>query len=301
MRVTDQQTYQLLLSNFQQVSRNLLTSQEQVSTGKRVNTPSDDPEAFGRIVATKSSLSQTTQWSRNIDRGTSRLDMADSTLSQVNNLLSRVKELAVAAASGTSTAADRVTAATEVRSIDRQLVGLANTQADGISIFAGTKTDIQPYAVTSGDTVAYSGNAETQSIAVGQNETIQVTIPGSQIFGGPTTDIFGTLANLLTALGSNNVSGIQTGIADMDQSISQIANAQAQVGALANRLSTTQTALTNSSTTLQAALSKDQDVDIATAITQLTQYQTEYQASAKALTTLFSTSLLNFLGAPTTG
>jgi len=301
MRVTDQQTYQLLLSNFQQVSRNLLTAQQQVSTGKRVNTPSDDPEAFGRIVATKSSLSQTTQWSRNIDRGTSRLQIADSTLSQVSNLLSRVKELAVAAASGTSSAADRVTAATEVRSIDRQLVGLANTQADGISIFAGTKTDIQPYAVTSGDTVAYSGNAETQSIAVGQNETIQVTIPGSQIFGGPTTDIFGTLANLLTALGSNNVSGIQTGIADMDQSISQIANAQAQVGALANRLSTTQTALTNASTTLQAALSKDQDVDIATAITQLTQYQTEYQASAKALTTLFSTSLLNFLGAPTTG
>lgn len=300
MRVTDQQSYQLLLSNFQQVSRNLLTAQQQVSTGRRVNTPSDDPEAFGRIVSTKSSLSQATQWLRNIDRGTSRLDMADSTLSQVSNLLSRVKELAVASASGTSTANDRLAAATEVRDIDRQLVALANTQADGQSIFAGTKTDIQPYAVTSGDTVTYSGNAETQSIAVGQNDTIQVTIPGSQIFGGPTTDVFGSIANLLTALGANDVTGIQTGIADMDQAISQVANAQGEVGALENRLSTTKTALTDASTTLQAALSKDQDIDMATAIAQLSQYQTSYQASARALNTLFSTSLLNFLGTPTT-
>lgn len=301
MRVTDQQSYRLLLSNFQDVSRNLLTAQQQVSTGRRINRPSDDPEAFGRIVGTKSSLSQTTQWLRNIDRGTSRMDVADSTLGQVSTLLSRIKELAVGAASGTSSANDRITAQTQVRNIHRQLVALANTQADGLSIFAGTKTNIQPYAVTSGDTVTYSGNAETQSIAVGQNETIQVTIPGGQIFDGPTTDIFATIANLLTALGSNSVSGIQTGIGDMDQAISQIANAQGQVGALANRLSTTRTALTDASVTLQSALSKDQDVDLATAITQLTQYQTAYQASAKALDSLYSTSLLNFLGTPTRG
>jgi flagellar hook-associated protein 3 FlgL len=204
MRVADQQMYGILLGNLQRSRLQLLTSQEQISSQKRVTNPSDDPSAFGQIVLDKSALSQTTQWVRNINFGTSRVNAADQALGQVQNLITRVRELTIQASSDTTSAEGRQSIAKEVRQLQRQLVQLGNTEVAGQAIFGGTKTDVQPFTITSGDTVAYQGNSETQSIAVGENQTVQILVPGSSIFTGSTTNMFDSLRDLLTALESNN-------------------------------------------------------------------------------------------------
>ena len=91
MRVADQQMYGTLLGNLQRSRLQILTSQEQISSQKRVTNPADDPSAFGQIVLDKSALSQTTQWIRNINFGTARVDAADHALGQVQNLIARVR------------------------------------------------------------------------------------------------------------------------------------------------------------------------------------------------------------------
>jgi flagellar hook-associated protein 3 FlgL len=287
--------YGILLGNLQRSRLQMLTSQEQISSQKRVTNPADDPSAFGQIVLDKSALSQTTQWVRNINFGTSRVNAADQALGQVQNLITRVRELTIQASSDTTSAEGRQSIAKEVRQLQRQLVQLGNTEVAGQAIFGGTKTDVQPFTITSGDTVAYQGNSETQSIAVGENQTVQILVPGSSIFTGSTTNMFDSLRDLLTALESNNRSGIQAGLGNLDLATAQISDVQGTVGALANRLQVTHDALDTATLTITKSISDNQDADLATAITQLRLQEVAVQAASETFTKIFDSSLINYL------
>ena len=295
MRVADQQVYGTLLGNLQRSRQQLLQAQQQISSQKKVTQPSDDPAAFGQIVLDKSSLSQTDQWIRNIQFGTARIEAADSALGQVQNLLTRLRELTIQARSDTTSAQGRTTIAQEVRQLHRQLVQLANTEVGGQAVFGGTETNVTPFVITSGDSVAYQGNTESRSIAVGRNQTAQVLIPGNEIFTGATTNLFDSVSDLLTALESNNGTGIETAIGNLDLATSQISDAQGKIGALANRLDVTKTALDVTTTTIRQALSNNQDADLAAAITQLSLQQVAVEATSQAFSKIFETSLLKIL------
>ena len=295
MRVADQQMYGTLLGNLQRSRLQMLTSQEQISSQKRVTNPSDDPSAFGQIVLDKSALSQTSQWIRNIDFGTARVNAADQALGQVQNLITRVRELTIQASSDTTSAEGRQSIAKEVRQLQRQLVQLGNTEVAGQAIFGGTKTDVTPYTIAAGDTVSYQGNSENQSIAVGENQTVQILVPGSSIFTGSSTNIFDSLRDLLTALEGNDRSGIQDGLGHLDLATAQISDAQGTIGALANRLQVTHDALDTARLTITKAISDNQDSDLATAITQLRLQEVAVQAASQTFTKIFDTSLINYL------
>ncbi|MCS6265685.1 MAG: flagellar hook-associated protein FlgL [Nitrospira sp.] len=295
MRVADQQMYNTLLGNLQRSRLQMLTSQEQISSLKRVSTPEDDPSSYGQIVLDKSALSQTTQWVRNINFGTARVNAADQALGQVQNLITRVRELTIQASSDTTSTEGRQSIAKEVRQLQRQLVQLGNTEVAGQAIFGGTKTDVQPFTITSGDTVAYQGNSETQSIAVGENQTVQILVPGSSIFTGSTTNMFDSLRDLLTALESDNRAGIQAGLGNLDLATAQISDAQGTVGALANRLQVTHDALDTATLTITKSISDNQDADLATAITQLRLQEVAVQAASQTFTKIFDSSLINYL------
>jgi flagellar hook-associated protein 3 FlgL len=242
-----------------------------------------------------SALADNEQWIRNIQFGTARVAVADQTLGQAQNLISRVRELAVQARSDTTSALGRMTIAQEVRQLHRQLIQLANTEVAGQPVFAGTKTNAPPFVLGAGDSVSYQGNSESQSIAVGPNQTTQIVLPGDQVFTGGTTNIFDDLSNLLTALESNNGAGIEAGIAGLDQATSQIGLAQGQIGAIANRLDTAQGTSQVVSEVIQKVLSDQTDTDLSTALTEFQLQETAYQATSQMFTRLFDSSLLRFL------
>jgi len=139
MRVTEQQSYSMLVNNIQRARAKALVTQEQISTGKQVVKPSDNANAFDRIVATKFSMARVDQHLRNLGVATTRLDLTDSALSGVTTALARVKELAVQFANSTNGPAERAIGAREVKQLFLQLQELGNTElAGGQSIFAGT-------------------------------------------------------------------------------------------------------------------------------------------------------------------
>jgi flagellar hook-associated protein 3 FlgL len=295
MRVADQQLFGSTTGNLQRVKESIVRINEQIASQQRIAKPSDDPSVFGQVILDKSALADTDQWIRNIQFGTARVAVADQTLGETQNLISRVRELAVQASSDTTSAQGRVTIAQEVRQLDRQLIQLANTEVSGQPVFAGTKTDAPPFVLGAGDSVSYQGNSESQSIAVGPNQTTQIVLPGDQVFTGGTTNIFDDLSNLLSALESNNKAGVQAGLGTLDQATAQIGFAQGQIGAIANRLDTAYGTSLVVSSAIQQKLSDQTDTDLATALTELKLQETAYEATSQTFSRLFDLSLLKFL------
>lgn len=295
MRVADQQLFGSTAGNLQRAKQLIVRAQEQIGSQQRIARPSDDPSIFGQVVLDKSALADNNQWIRNIQFGTARVAVADQTLGATQNLISRVRELSVQARSDTTSAQGRVTIAQEVRQLHRQLIHLANTEVSGQPVFAGTNTDAPPFVLGVGDAVSYQGNSESQSIAVGPNQTTQIVLPGDVVFGGPTTNIFNDLSNLLVALESNNGAGIEAGIGALDRAIDQISIAQGQIGAIANRLDTAHGTSLVVSTAIQQKLSDQVDTDLATVLTELKIQEVAYEATSQTFSRLFDLSLLKFL------
>ncbi len=295
MRVADSQIMGLLTGNLMRTRNRLLTAQEQIATQKRVSKPSQDPVTYGQVLQERSEQSRTQQWTRNIEFGTQRLELADRTLTQTSSVLARIKELTIQARSDTVNPENRQAIAKEIRQLQGHLVQLANSEIDGQAIFGGTKTDVAPYVLGAGDTVTYQGNAESQAIAVGEGLTVQVLVPGGQVFSGPTLNIFDGVRDLLAAIESNNQAGMDTGLGNMDRALSQIANAQGQVGSLVNRLETTKDWLAQADTLLAKTISDNEDADLAAAITELSRQQVALSATQATLSRIFEASFLNFL------
>ena len=295
MRVSDQQLFGSTAGSLDRIKERIVRVHEQIASQQRIAKPSDDPSIFGQAILEKSALADNDQWTRNIQFGTARITVADHTLGQAQNLIGRVRELAVQARSDTTTAQGRVTIAQEVRQLHRQLIQLANAEISGQPVFAGTETGAPPFVLGVGDAVTYQGNSESQSIAVGPNQIVQIVLPGDQVFTGATTNIFADLSALLVALETNGGAGIEVGIGALDQAISQLSLAQGQVGAIANRLDTAYGTSQAVSEALHRALSDQIDTDLATALTELKLQETAYEATSQTFARLFDLSLLKFL------
>ncbi len=140
MRVTEQQTFGVLANTLQRSRARLLELQQQVSTGKAILRPSDDPSLYNHIALDKASIAAIDQRLRNITFGQTRLDLSDKVLSSATDVLSRVRELAVQFGNDTNGPAERAIGAREVRQLLAQIQLLANTELNGQAIFTGTST-----------------------------------------------------------------------------------------------------------------------------------------------------------------
>lgn len=169
MRVTELQTFSVLANNLARARARALEFQEQVSTGKLVRQPSDDPSAFNHIALDKASLATIEQWQRNIVFGRTRLDLSDNQLTQVTGTLSRAQQLAVQFRSGTNGASERSIGAQEVRQLFAQLQQSANTELNGQPIFTGTSTH--------GRTTGLSFTVPA-TLTNGVNDTVVVNVDG---------------------------------------------------------------------------------------------------------------------------
>jgi len=121
------------------------TALQQVSTGRRVNVPSDDPAAAAALVGNLTSSAQNDQYLQNTSSVEGMLQTADSTLSSVVSVLNQAISLGVQGANGTLSPSDQQGIAQQVIGIQSQVLQLANTSYQGIYIFAGTATTTPPF------------------------------------------------------------------------------------------------------------------------------------------------------------
>lgn len=296
MRITNNMMSQNLLRNLESAQGKMDQLQNQISSGHRINRPSDDPVGIQNAMRLKSNISSVEQWKSNADEALSYMNTTDSTLGEITSMLQRVKELAVQGANGTVTTEDKGTIAAEVDQISDHLKMLANTQIGSKYIFSGTATD-KKLEISSNGTVS-QGNDQYVEFEVGNNLRIPISVKGQDLFGAattPTGGIFTTLSELSEALKSGDLAGINKGLANVDKNIDNVITVRSGLGARTNRMTALQEQLDYTSTNLQQNLSGIQDADIAVTITEFTNSQNVYKAALSVGAKIIQPSLVDFM------
>ena len=183
MRLSTSWMYQQSLGTMMNQQSALAASQNQVSTGRRINVASDDPAGAGRMVSLNHILAANTQYTANIDAANTRLNTSQSTLNAVNGLYDSARDLTLQALNGSLADSDRQAIATQLTQMRDQLMQLANTtDANGQALFAGTSSSTVPFVKNADGSVGYLGNGDQPHAAIGAGLTVPTGESGSSIF-----------------------------------------------------------------------------------------------------------------------
>lgn len=276
---------------------------EDISSGLRIRTMSDDPASASEVVRIGSSMRAITQFRRNIDIGVARASAEEGVLDQLGRTLTRGAELGIQAANATANAPNRLVIKQEVDQLLDQAAQLGNTRFGDDFLFGGTRSGEAPFvtpppaspasfsALTlNGNPVDPSGNTQLE---IGDNRFVTPTHNGTQVFLD--TDTLAALRALSDALGANDVAAIRSAT---DRVTAANANVQALVGAQGARFNELQDAksrLDQMELDLRAYRSDLRDTEIDKAMVDLVGKQTLYQAAMGATSRILGLSLANYL------
>ncbi len=290
-RITQRLMVERSLSSLQTGLDRLSRSQEQLSTGRAINRPSDSPTGTNAAMRLREQLAAGAQHARNAQDGLGWLGRADSTLTSMLDGVRRSRDLMLQGASTGSNGPDaREALAQELTQIRESLIAQANTQHMGRPLFGGT-VDGVAYDPTTG---AFMGNAYDVSRAVADGVRVQVNISGPEAFTAGSDDLFTVLDDAITQLRTAPAS-LNTTLGRLDKVMEQMRTALADVGTRYGRVESAMAEVNDTSIDLQATLSEVENVDIAKAIVDLQMQEVAYQASLGATARVMQPSLLDFL------
>ena len=193
-----------LLANFSALVR----SQEQISSGKRIVRPSDDPVGASQALAFRRQIAAAERSTTAVEGAQVMLDTASSLLQDAGGLLAEARASLLQGMNGTASADDRKLLAGSIRLIRDRLLEIGNARAGNRYLFAGTATDTSPFAQGASG-VRYLGNEEAQEVLVGIDSRLATTLPGDEIFAAEQRS--GTQFSGLTGLGSGTTADQGTG------------------------------------------------------------------------------------------
>lgn len=294
MRVTHNGTYNGYINDLTRQQERLFALHRQISTGKSVNAPSDDPVKVNALLTSRGLLSSVKQYDRNADSGLSYLGVAEGALSQAKDTISRLRELAISS-NGIMDAGTRANIAIEVRNLYAQLVDQSNTTYDDKYIFSGYKTDTAAFSSVG----VYQGDANAQAIKTGISSTVTIGVNGAEVFKGVGAiggvDIFGKVSSFITALETNDMAGVKTAIDDMDDSFDQVSDAVADIGGRVVRLNALKSDFSRISLEMNSVISGIEDADMAKVISELQLGQSAMEASLKSAGRILSANIFDYL------
>ncbi|AFJ03470.1 Flagellar hook-associated protein FlgL [Methylophaga frappieri] len=198
MRISTTQIFDQNLSAMLEQQANLAKTQNQVSSGKRITRPSDDPVGAVRALNLQRELNITEQYLANATIATNKLQSEESSLKSAADILQRVRELAVQGLNDSNTQDDRKAIAVEIRQLNQQLLSLANGRdSNGDFVFAGFANSTQPYDGIFG---SYQGDEGQRNLQISTGVTVATNDPGSAVFETPVADTRIDLAGVTGAI-----------------------------------------------------------------------------------------------------
>jgi flagellar hook-associated protein 3 FlgL len=300
-RITPLMTTAQVLSNITNVEDQLSTTSEEMSTGLSINQPSDNPYGASLAVSLNTDLSGLSQYSNNVNDGTAWTSAATSALDNVQSMVQRVQELVVQASNGSESASDLQSTQDEVNQLKDAIKQEANTQYNGQYVFSGTATGTEPYSSSTGD--VFQGNTSSVTREVGPNSSVPVNADISSLLGSGSSAADGKLLDTLTQISNDLGGGTSADVADLSTnqlnnlqtSLNSLEGLQANVGSAQNRLTLASTRITGLQTSDTAALSNDQDANIAQTYTTYSNEQAALTAALRAGANIVQSSLMDFL------
>ncbi len=292
MRVSDAFRYDGYSSAIRSADTRVQEAQDRVTTGKRIEKPSDDATGTRQLLSIGSVRTGIAGYTKNLDTAKGVLASSEAAYSDLGDLAQSARTLAIQGATSTMDASERTNIADQIQSLQDHLVTLGNSQApDGRYVFGGQVTDAKPFAVNTDGTLAYSGNTTVPTVETGPGESQKVGETGGSI-----SSLYATLQGLQDHLRSGDITTISsTDLTALQNSSDTMASAQGDVGRRLNAIEATRSTLTRQDTDLAARASDIGDVDYATAIVDYTSAQSAYQAALTVTSKGFSMSLMDFM------
>lgn len=293
------------LANLQTLTQQTQQTQEQVTTGRSINQPSDAPGELGDVLQLESDVDKINQVSTNLSQVTSQVNTAESALESATTLLDSITSLGAQGANSTITASQRSALSQQVSQSLQQMVSLSQTQYDGEYVFSGDDATQASYQLdlTSATGVDQLINApSTRVIQDATGTTFAVAQTAQQIFddrnpdGSPAADnIFAAINSLRTALANNDQNGIENAITSLQSAQQHLAGALQFYGGVQDQLSNATSVAQKFQLQYQTDLDNQTSTNMATAAVTLTQEQTAMQASLQSEASLPKNSLFDFI------
>jgi len=297
VRVTQNMLNSNMLRNLNNSLRNMDKLQNQLASGRKVSKPSDDPVVATRAMFYRSSLMENDQYIRNVEEAQSWMDMTDSTMDEIGNVLKRVRELLVYSGDGGMAPDDLRAIGAEVEELKNHLGTLANQQLNGKYIFAGTDTDKAPYDPTAngGEGDYINTNNSAINLEVSQGVYIRTNVDATKIFNYQSRDgnVFQVLNKIIAELKAGKPA-VQFEDS-IDEQYNNLLAERATLGASVNRLELIKDRLDKQEVTITGLMSKNEDADIAEVITKLTTQESVHSAALGVGARIIQPTLLDFL------
>ena len=184
MRISSNTIYEAGVSAMQQQNAKLLQAQQQISTGRRILTPADDPIGAAQALQVTQAQALNAQYSTNAGSASDSLTLEESILGSITSLLQDVRTLSVNAGNGALNRSDRAILATDLSGRYQQLLGLANTvDGNGQYLFSGYQGGVRPFAVLADGSIKYNGDQGQRLIQISASEQMAVSDAGDDVLG----------------------------------------------------------------------------------------------------------------------
>jgi len=212
---------------------------EQMSTGMKINSPSDDAISYTRLQDLTSQQTKISQYQDNITTAQSMLDASETQFSSMTDVMSELRSLAVQAGNGTYDSDDLSSVAEQMQSLLDTLVDLSNaTDSDGTYLFSGSNSDTAPISVDSSGNYTYAGDDYQLGVVVSEGVTIDATDNLSDVFFSGGSNFFNDMADLIDSLSSSD--DVSTQVASMlttiDDTAENLSSAVSSIGSRDNEL-----------------------------------------------------------------
>lgn len=302
-----------MLDQFSTLKSQMTTLQNQVSTGLRVQKPSDDPDAMQTTLTDLSSQATQQQYSSNISTVQSQANTIYSMLQALQTVTSQAGTLVVQASNGTNSQTDLNNYATETSSLIQQALQLVNTKdpATGQYLFGGTSSGQPPFVATTDANgtvtgVTYQGNSSVNQTEIAAGVTVAANVPGANASGSGAyglitdsrsgADLFNHLIALQNDLTTGNTTALSaTAGKDLSNDEDNMTYQVAYNGNVQSQLNTAASFATSQSTSLTDLVSTASGADLVQTMTNLSQTQTAYQAALQSSAMIMQLSILNYI------
>lgn len=287
------------INRFSQLNSDIQTIQSKIATGKNVLRASDDPVAMVNISAAKEKQSQLNRYATNIDRATSRLNMADVAITEMQSAMTRIYELSLQARNDTYNRDDRLSIKAEIESLRSLLVGLANSNdMAGNSLFSGYRTNISPFVEDVEGQITYKGDQGSHALPVSETMEVATSINGTSAFMRVRTDdgytsLFSVVDQLVEEV--ELIGASDTSLSHIEDSLKHLSINSANIGALINKAETQKETISQRQMAITSALSGIEDADIASLVTKMQSLLVSREAAQQSYIMIGQQSLFDFL------
>ncbi|SDC38250.1 flagellar hook-associated protein 3 FlgL [Pelagirhabdus alkalitolerans] len=314
MRVTQNMLTKNMLNNVSKSNQSMGKYMDQLSTGKKINRPSDDPVVAMKGMGYRTEVSNVEQYERNITEMYTWMDSSDDSLNETTQILNRVRELAVQTSNGTYDNEQLANVAKEVDQLKEQLAEVANTRVNNKYIFNGTKTtgtedgngDLQPPVV-----VDNNGNVTVNEPQDGYNDVMMELTPGTKmranvqpdnVFSQEMFDDITAFSNRLKGIDEDGNEIPEGDLENIDQFITSVeghidnsVSERADLGARMNRVELIEDRIGNQSISAKRLMSNNEDADMAEVIMNLTSQEVVHRSALSAGARIIQPTLMDFL------